>query len=87
MNTINTPKTSVGGVRAASPATVVSVGPKTVQTVRVTPQAPGSLRPVLGSAKSNVIVVHKGAPPGARPVGIQGIRVSIFARSGMYYTI
>ncbi|XP_068226879.1 BRCA2-interacting transcriptional repressor EMSY isoform X3 [Palaemon carinicauda] len=74
VNTINAPKSSVGGVRAASPATVVSVGPKTVQTVRVTPQGPAGLRPVLGSAKSNVIVVHKGAPHGTRPVGIQGIR-------------
>ncbi|XP_066941820.1 BRCA2-interacting transcriptional repressor EMSY isoform X2 [Macrobrachium rosenbergii] len=74
VNTINAPKTSVGGVRAASPATVVSVGPKPLQTVRVTPQGPAGLRPVLGSAKSNVIVVHKGAPHGTRPVGIQGIR-------------
>ncbi|XP_042868571.1 BRCA2-interacting transcriptional repressor EMSY-like isoform X3 [Penaeus japonicus] len=75
VNTINAPKSSVSGVRTASPATVVSVGPKTVQTVRVTPQGPAGLRPVLGGTKSNVIVVHKGAPPpGTRPVGIQGIR-------------
>ncbi|KAK7072800.1 hypothetical protein SK128_019848 [Halocaridina rubra] len=74
VNTITAPKSSVGGIRTASPATVVSVGPKTVQTVRVTPQGPTGLRPMLGGAKSNVIVVHKGAPPGTRPIGIQGIR-------------
>ncbi|KAK3885857.1 hypothetical protein Pcinc_009956 [Petrolisthes cinctipes] len=93
VNTINAPKSSSasntgtpGGVSlprpAQAPATVVSVGPKTIQTVRVTPQGPVGLRPVLGGAgsgggsKSNVIVVHKGAPPppGTRPVTIQGIR-------------
>lgn len=59
------------GMRAAAPTAVVSVGPKTVQTVRVTPQGAGGLRPMLGGTKSNVIVVHKGAPhPGAvtRPI-------------------
>lgn len=85
VNTINAPKSSVSGVRTASPATVVSVGPKTVQTVRVTPQGPAGLRPVLGGTKSNVIVVHKGAPPpGTRPVGIQGIRVSFAEALFMY---
>ncbi|KAK8731643.1 hypothetical protein OTU49_007403, partial [Cherax quadricarinatus] len=75
VNTINAPKASVSGVRAPAPATVVSVGSKTIQTVRVTPQGPAGLRPVLSGTKSNVIVVHKGAPsPGTRPMNIQGIR-------------
>ncbi|KAG0728649.1 BRCA2-interacting transcriptional repressor EMSY [Chionoecetes opilio] len=77
VNTINAPKSSVSSVRTPTPATVVSVGPKTIQTVRVTPQGQGppGLRPVLGATKSNVIVVHKGAPsPGTRPMSIQGIR-------------
>lgn len=75
VNTINAPKASVSGGRTPAPATVVSVGPKTIQTVRVTPQGPAGLRPVLGGTKSNVIVVHKGAPPpGTRPMSIQGIR-------------
>lgn len=78
VNTINAPKASVSGIRTPAPATVVSVGPKTIQTVRVTPQGPTGLRPVLSGAKSNVIVVHKGAPaPGTRPMNIQGIRVSL----------
>lgn len=78
VNTINAPKSSVSSVRTPTPATVVSVGPKTIQTVRVTPQGQGAsgLRPVPGTAKSNVIVVHKGAPPpGTRPMSFQGIRV------------
>ncbi|XP_042223742.1 BRCA2-interacting transcriptional repressor EMSY-like isoform X2 [Homarus americanus] len=75
VNTINAPKASISGVRTPAPATVVSVGSKTIQTVRVTPQGPAGLRPVLGGTKSNVIVVHKGAPsPGTRPMNIQGIR-------------
>ncbi|XP_050719963.1 mucin-5AC-like isoform X2 [Eriocheir sinensis] len=77
VNTINAPKSSVSSVRTPTPATVVSVGPKTIQTVRVTPQGqgPSGLRPVPGTAKSNVIVVHKGAPPpGTRPMSFQGIR-------------
>ncbi|XP_063870292.1 BRCA2-interacting transcriptional repressor EMSY-like isoform X4 [Scylla paramamosain] len=78
VNTINAPKSSVSSVRTPTPATVVSVGPKTIQTVRVTPQGqgPSGLRPVLGGTKSNVIVVHKGGPTtGTRPMSIQGIRV------------
>ncbi|XP_069168829.1 BRCA2-interacting transcriptional repressor EMSY isoform X2 [Procambarus clarkii] len=75
VNTINAPKASVSGVRTPAPATLVSVGSKTIQTVRVTPQGPSGLRPVLSGTKSNVIVVHKGAPsPGTRPMSIQGIR-------------
>ncbi|MPC22840.1 hypothetical protein E2C01_015867 [Portunus trituberculatus] len=77
VNTINAPKSSVSSVRTPTPATVVSVGPKTIQTVRVTPQGqgPSGLRPVLGATKSNVIVVHKGGPSsGTRPMSIQGIR-------------
>lgn len=89
VNTINAPKSSVSSVRTPTPATVVSVGPKTIQTVRVTPQGqgPSGLRPVLGPAKSNVIVVHKGAPPpGTRPVSIQGIRVMKTSKSAVLLT-
>lgn len=58
---------------------MVSLGPKAVQTVRVTPQDQNSgIRPVMGSTKSKVIVVHKGgAPAGMRPMGFQTVRVSI----------
>ena len=80
VNTINNPRTSVAGLRTPTPATVVSLGPKTVQTVRVSPQAQGSgLRPVMGNTKSNVIVVHKGGgPPGVRPMGFQAVRVTLY---------
>ncbi|CAL4102690.1 unnamed protein product, partial [Meganyctiphanes norvegica] len=69
--TVVTRTVAAAGMRATAPAAVVSVGPKTVQTVRVTPQGAGGLRPMLGGTKSNVIVVHKGAPhPGTvtRPI-------------------